>query len=533
MKALRRGAALIAAVAVLSACGLNEGNDDKPATDATLRIGTAADFGSLNPFLSYSTADGWAMDIMYPHLLRMDESAQKVPALAKSYDYSPDGLTATFHLRDDFKWSDGKPVTAGDVKFTAEKITELGLSFVRTHLDPVASIDTPDDTTVVFHLKRAYSPFAGGVGFWMPIVPRQVFEGVSDLKNYAVGTSTVGGGAFALSSAVKGQRYTFTANPGYPLGPSGGAAIKTVEYVVYPDVNTMQLALRNGDISMMATPVPPSAVDTLRDDKNVTIATVPSLGYSTLIYNLDNEKLRQVSVRKAISESVDVKSIIGTILKDNGKAVAGPVPPVFANYYDSSLTPYAFDPAGAKAALQSAGYKDGNGDGIFDGLEFDVLCNQDLTSLARAAGVIRDDAAKAGIRLNLNCVTSATWTTGARNGDYDVLLNQWGVIENPVTTLRGFFLSTNPGSNNYNRIKDPALDAKINDMISTVDDAGLQAKAKELAKVVYDDYLFAPIYVENFFLAYRSDRFKGFTAIPSNLLGLVTGYSLANATPVA
>jgi peptide/nickel transport system substrate-binding protein len=518
---------------VLAGCSLNEGNTPTDAGDTVLRIGTTTDVANFNPLQSLSKTDSWILNAMYPHLLRIDENATKVPDLASGYDYEDDGRTVVFTLRDDYVWSDGEPVTATDVKFSAESIMEYQLGNVAAKLTWVESIEAPDDTTVKFHLSEPYAPFAEGVGFWMAIVPEHIFSKAENLAEFANDSDWVGAGAYVLESVIPGQRYVMKANENYPYAPEGGAAVDTIEYVLYPDVNTMILALGNGDIDLMGTPVPASAVASLKADENVTIQTVGSLGFAHLTYNVTNEILAQKSVRQAMSMIVDSKSIIATILQGEGVEMVGPISPIFAEFDNSTLEGYPFDPDGARKLLEKNGFADADGDGMLDGVAVEMLCDQSNANLTRVAEVVREDAAKAGIEISLACVERNTFLARTKSGEFDIDLSQWGVFDNPMDQLRSTYLGSNPGGINYNQVQDAKLDGLVNDAATTVDREAFIKKIKGIDKYVHDQALLTPLYVENFQFAYRSDRFTGFVPSPSDLLGMVTGYSLSQVTPVS
>jgi len=532
----RVAVALGAAAALgLSGCSLNEDNASSgngSGDGSVLRIGTTTDVSNFNPLQSLSKTDSWILNAMYPHLLRIDENAKKAPELAKEYKYEDGGKTAVFTLRDDFKWTDGKPVVAEDVKFSAETIMKYKLGNVAAKLTWVESIEAPDATTVKFKLSQPYAPFAEGVGFWMSIVPKHVFEKAGDLSKFPNDSNWVGAGPFVLDSMTKGQRYVMKRNEHYPLAPGGKAAVSQVEYRVYPDVNTMMLALRNGDIDMMGTPVPVSATKTFENDSKIKLKKVGALGFAHLTYNMNNKYLAKQEVRQALSMSVDTKSIIESVLQGDAQQMAGPISPIFAEYDNTEIQPYPFDPAGAKAKLTAAGYKDANGDGFFDDLTFGVACDQSNANITRIVQLFRDSAAKAGIKLENKCVERNTFLARTKSGDYDIDATQWGVFDNPMDQLRSTYLSSNPGGINYNLLKSDEMDKLINDAAGTTEPEAFKAKIKNIDKVVHEQAYLTPLYVENFQFAYNASKFTGFVPSPSDLLGMVTAYSLAQVTPV-
>jgi len=169
---------------------------------------------------------------------------------------------------------------------------------------------------------------------------------------------------------------------------------------------------------------------------------------------------------------------------------------------------------------------------MLDGLAIEVLCDQSNANLTRVAEVFREDAAEAGIALTVACIERNTFLSRTKNGEYEIDLSQWGVFDNPMDQLRSTYLSSNPGGINYNLVADPKLDELVNDAAVTIDRDDFIKKIQGIDKYVHDQALLTPLYVETFRFAYRSDRFEGFEPSPSDLLGMVTGFSLAQVRPL-
>ena len=132
----------------------------------TLRIAIQSDLKNLNPLLNSNTTDAMVARLMFEPLLSADPTGQPVPMLATTVPtlqnggVSKDGLTITYHLRKDAKWTDGVPVTGKDVKWSWQAIMNKNNNIISQHgYDYVKSIDLPDDHTVVVHLKEKFSPF--------------------------------------------------------------------------------------------------------------------------------------------------------------------------------------------------------------------------------------------------------------------------------------------------------------------------------------------------------------------------------------
>ena len=150
--------ACLAVIAALTLAGCSRG----PAAHAepvTLVVSLNGDPGALNPAVTTSGNTHPVTDQIFNGLVGLDESLSPVPELAESWSLEDEGRTYRFALRRDVTWHDGTPFTAADVKFTFEEALLKYHSRTRAALqDLVERIETPDDHTVVFRLRRAYSP---------------------------------------------------------------------------------------------------------------------------------------------------------------------------------------------------------------------------------------------------------------------------------------------------------------------------------------------------------------------------------------
>src|SRR5581483_3910708 len=131
-----------------------------------LRVAVVQEPKSLNPLLATTTTDGFIDRLMFEPLITADSRGNPLPMLAvrvpttSNGGISRDGLTVTYRLRNDAKWSDGVAVSSADVKWSWKAIVNPDDNVISRHgYDVIRSIDTPDARTVVVHLKRRFAPF--------------------------------------------------------------------------------------------------------------------------------------------------------------------------------------------------------------------------------------------------------------------------------------------------------------------------------------------------------------------------------------
>jgi hypothetical protein len=220
-----------------------------------------ADATTNNPLLTTDTASNARIALQYPSLLGLDpDTALPFPELAsvvptrENGGVSPDGLTYTFALRRDVRWSDGTPFTAGDVVFTYQTLARKELGSPRTAQinDRIAGVSSPDDHTVVFALCRIVAPFlvtnCAGAGYG--IVPRHILGGVpiEQIKGhpFSVGDPQVSvtTGPFTFGEWVRGEGATLVKNPRYFRGEP---ALDRYRFRVVKDSPAVAVALQTGE----------------------------------------------------------------------------------------------------------------------------------------------------------------------------------------------------------------------------------------------------------------------------------------------
>jgi peptide/nickel transport system substrate-binding protein len=334
---------------------------------------TPADFNPVRfSGVSYYVA------MAYLGLTAWDSEGKDEPALAESWNISPDGLTVTFKLRDGLKWSDGQPLTSDDVAFTFKETTESG-SWMYSLWTPITipssttatgwtvrpgAIETPDPRTVIFHLSSAHAPFFPWAGGW-PIIPKHYYEGIDLIKQNPDFSTIVASGPYVPRQYVPGDRIIFDANPNYY---DGKPTQDRVIFRFYRDSTAAEIALVNGEAAYMAD-VPPSDARALslypniqlgQEQNQVNIYLALNV-YPTLADGSDNP-LKDIKVRKAIAMSVDINAILNSSLSGYYMLANQIIVPnmyyLGKSMFNATIPspPYPFNQAEAKRLLDDAGY---------------------------------------------------------------------------------------------------------------------------------------------------------------------------------
>ena len=217
------------------------------------------EFDTLNPHYSnmwYSTVTDQLWNV---YAWEFDEQMNPIPVLIKEIPsvanggVSADGKTITLKLRDDIKWSDGTPLTSKDFKFTYDMImSDKNAVTTRYPYDQLASVETPDDQTVVWNFKEPFAPWLGSD--WYSILPQHVLQPVFDQDGTIDNAEwnrnpTVSAGPYVFKEWQSGSFARFVRNDNYWGTP---AKIDEVYFQFVPDDAAQVAALKANEADLGA-----------------------------------------------------------------------------------------------------------------------------------------------------------------------------------------------------------------------------------------------------------------------------------------
>lgn len=528
---------LVLASFVLASCAPGGAASAKPLT-----IALSQEPDQLNALFSSMSYTAWLTQMILVGLGRWDDKNNLVPELAAEIPstdnggVSADGLTITWHLKPNLKWSDGEPITSADVKFTWQAETDEGNAvYSRAGYDKISSIDTPDATTAVIHFSELYpgwqTLFSQGPNNQGLLLPEHLLKGKTGLeKDPFIHQPTIASGPFVVKEWVAGDHLTLVANPNYWQGK---AKLDQINVKFVPDPETALSALKTGDVDLVPN-FAESDIQALSDLEtssggkvHLRVDAGPEfehylLNFSTVAGHSDQEgpcALTNLSVRKALILGIDRQTIVDTLLAGKTTVPASLWPNSF--WTNTSLTPYPYDPEQAKKLLDEAGYTPGD-DGIRHGMcngtdvklsfNFETTDSQIRKDMAIA---VKDMLAKIGVEFKPIHQPAGTffgsYTEGAdmATGKYDIAGYTTGFYPDPYND--NFLCSAipsndSPGGSNYYHICDPKLDELFAQANSSADPAVRKQAFDEIQKYQYDNALFIPMYVRANVYGY-TDRF--------------------------
>ncbi len=338
-------------------------------TKTSVTYASLSEMTTADPSTDFSNSILW-MAVVYEPLLIYDPLQNKfIPALAQSYESSNNGTIWTFHLRKNAKFHDGTPVNAFAVKFSIERTIALGqgAAFIWS---PVDKIETPDNYTVVFHLKYP-APLdkiaASSYGAWIfspEVVKYANAKNFTDSKiaDWFNAGHDAGSGAYKLVKwdpeneviLEKFNDWWGWADPTYPLKSNKAPDIFIVKIV--KDSVTQERLVESGTIDI-AEYVPLTDLDALRNNPNLRVVTKPSFQNLLMFINTKKAPLDNILVRKAIAHAIPYNDIVTVARSGLAVVASGPIPHNMWGHFDN-LT-YSFDLNLAKQLLAQAGFPGG------------------------------------------------------------------------------------------------------------------------------------------------------------------------------
>lgn len=340
---------------------------DKTEEDyVTLIYAESYDAEDLNPVIAMGSYSFTAMNPVFNTLISAEiyeDRLRFIPELAKSWETSEDGLTWTFHLRDDVKWHDGVPFTSKDVKFTYDMIRKESIG-AKVYGDYESSIDymeTPDDYTVIIHLKEFYAPFLDMIASLGTegacIVPEHILKDVEPTfdawKAHEFNRNPIGTGPFKFVEWVPDENVILEANPNY-WGEK--PFVDRYVFTVIPSAQSAIIALEKGEVDVLGISVSlVDEVDRIKANPDLEVFQTPMTSLDHLILNLHHPILSNEDVRWAISHMIPREEIVSEILKGYGYEPTSPIARINL-YHNPDLPNIEYSIEEAKLHMEKAGF---------------------------------------------------------------------------------------------------------------------------------------------------------------------------------
>jgi peptide/nickel transport system substrate-binding protein len=439
----------------------------------TLRVHLDAEPQSLLPLAEADAAAAQVTNgLIYETLLDCRDGTYK-PGLAESWDVSNDGMRLAVRVRSGVRWHDKRAFGVLDVQGTVEPLLRTGTDapVLRAELSDVASVELVTERTIRFVLKRP-SDFALRALCDVPMLPDHLVHGIRP-EGSPIARQPVGTGPFRFAGWDHGKRIRLERAPDYWGEPPG---VDEILFDLDPDAVRALNRTRRGDIDVLSRVIDahyPDQVEPTTLHGATTLLRLRSRRYSFLSVNHQRYPLSDPRFRRALAMLWDRTRFAGELHNDLARPIGGP--PLVGD-----LPAPPLDRPHAASALDDAGYRDTNADGVRDHLGHPVRLtllepagNRQFHLEARAFAL---EARKVGILVDLVPADAATILQRLKHGEYDLAPLIWeGTPDENPEPLYGA-----GGAFNYGGYRSSALDALIDEARGA---AGPSARAPILSRI--------------------------------------------------
>ena len=507
-----------------------------PADDGekvTFTWGSSGEPSSLNPMSGYLALDFYFWTASYHLLTDFDQNLGAEPGLATSIDVSDDGMTYTYHLRDDIVWSDGIPLTADDVAFTLNLYKDNHAYLPQNYLTMIdGDVRVVDEDTIEFDSIHPTSLYSGKVAYMYDyILPKHVYEDIEKPKQFE-NVPNVGSGPFIIDEYEVGQFVRMVRNPEWT---GEEPYVDEIVTRLYKNEDALAEALRQGEVDFVYL-TSANIYNSLQNETgiNTVAGTIPSfseIGMNTgsayqepmgdfVPHGDGHEALTDVRVRQAIRMAINSEELSDKILLGYGIPGTTIVPPVSvkgARWEPTGDDLIAWDIPGANALLDEAGYLDTDGDGVREmpgggePLEFRYYTRTSEQTSVDAAPFVSEWLDQIGIKTNVEAISSGRLGDIINEGTYELFSWGWIPDPDPDSALSWFTCDQRPPDgktygNNDSYYCNPEYDEMYDAQRAATDPAERWEIVHEMQRMYYEDSAYAIMWYDPTFQAYRADR---------------------------
>ena len=502
------GVAALAALAALVACGPGEetrSNASAGEAGGTVVIAAPTDVDILLPPLGRTIEGKKAADLLFDHLAEVGRDLNTVgdqgfePELAERWTWAPDSLSIAFHLNPAARWHDGVPVRANDVRFTHALYTDPAVgSPLSTNVADIDSVTVRDSLTAVVWFKHRFPEQFFEAVYHMHVLPEHVLgrEPRAELERSAFARKPVGSGRFRFARWVPGQALELVADTAHYRGRP---KLDRVVFSISPDFTAASTKLFAGEADFFETMRPEQLTEMAR---HASLRTVPypSLDIGFLRFNLrdraapsrPNPVFGDRAVRRALTMALDRTTLVRSVLDTLGYVALGPLTRAQFSA-DSTIPQLPYDVARARATLDSAGWRDANGDGIREKggrrLEFTMLVPNSSRNRMRFAVLMQEQLKQAGVDARIEELEFNAFVKRLDARDFDAAIEGGhldpspGVVRQSLSTASA---RAKDGSN-YSRYESAAFDAAVDSATAATDPAKSRAHFRRAYEIILND----------------------------------------------
>ncbi len=499
--------------------------NETPCYGDSLVIGVTADASLFVPMFATDVISHEVAGEIFRGVVKFSPELKIVGDLARSFKVSPDGKEITFYLKKGIKWQDGVEVTARDIKFGFDLITNPKTpTAYASDFKEVKKFILIDNYTFKVIYKE---PFALALMSWGNIVvlPYHLLKDKPldyIIKKFAL--HPVGNGPFVFKEWKRGEKIVLKANPLYS---EGRPYLNYLIYRIIPDPTTLFMELQNGGVDWIS--LSPLQYKKFKESPDLQrrfkAYKVPSFSYTYIGYNLKFPLFKNKLVRQALCHAINKTEVVKGALLGEGIPAYGPYKPGVWFYNKEVEKTCHYDPEFALKLFKKAGYVLKNGILVNEKtgkpFEFTLLTNQGNFRRLLAAQIIQYELSKIGIKMHIRVLE---WTTLVNEfimkRRFQAVLLGWATLPDP--DLYDIFHSSKikPPGLNFVSYNNSQVDRLLEEGRHTLDINKRKKIYFKLQKILAEDqpytFLYIPMDIEVI-----SRRFRGVKEAPIGI-----GYNL-------
>lgn len=475
-----------------------------PLPSAVLHFGNGTEPQDIDPAITTGVPEARIINALFEGLVSYSPSGSGVaPGVASHWENSADGLTWTFHLRAEARWSDGTPVTARDFLKTFQRTLSPSFGaeyayflyhvagaedFNKGMLNDFArtGFSAPDDRTLRISLRQRVPFFLDSLTHhsWMP-VPVATLEKHGGLATKGSAWTRpgnfVGNGPFVLGEWLPNQKITVTRSPTY-----WNAAATKLDAIVFHAIDnpdTEERMYRAGKLDITST-LPTSRIRAYRRQRPTEFRSDDLYGLYLYRLNLTRKPLDDVRVRRALALAIDRSSITENILLAGQQPAVNFIPPS-PSFRSTAILPGTLDDA--RRLLAEAGFPDGRG---FPRLE--LLYNTMESHKQLAEAIQQMWKRNLGIDIVLRNEEWKVYLETVNRLDYDIARFGWNSDYPDPYSFLDLWLTG--GGNNNTGYTNPAYDRLLSEALAAPDVAARHSVYQKLDDILTWDVPGIPLY---------------------------------------
>lgn len=506
---------LLVASLALAGCGSTEtaqqpgnqpsGGDAKPSEPQILTVQIRSEPPSLSPTKAKDSVSDEILNHIMEGLTRLNEKGEPIPAIAEKWDVSDDGLTYTFHLRKDARWSDGQPVTAHDFVYAWRKILDRNSAADYAYLlyyvkngeafnqgkakAENVGVKALDDHTLQVQLEKP-APFFLQLCAFKSLFPIPKHVDEKNPNWHAEASTYVGNGPFVLSEWVHDSKIVLKKNERYYAKDE--IKLEQINFLMIEEENTAYQMFETGQLDALEdNSIPTDLTKKLIDEGKAKV--LPYFGTYYYVFNTKDKIFSNAKIRKAFALAIDRKTIVETLTQGGQVPALAFVPPgapgVNGDFREESGTYFKDNDVETAKKLLQEGLKE-LGLSKMPPIELKYNTNQGHQKIAEAIQQMWKQ--NLGVEVKLTNEEWKVYLDSIDHGKFQV--GRMGWIGDYIDAMTFMDLFVTGGGNNYSKWSNKKYDALIAKAQSTNDQAERVKAMQEAEKILMEEMPIAPIY---------------------------------------